>query len=110
MQAIIFIGFAIFGLLLQVGASPGPDSAAMDLEIAVTQGAAERPAPVASQLPGTGLPQRAPPPRTLRAFWPVFAGFAVTWVGIVIYTLTFSGRLRRVGDEIGRFAADQPEK
>ena len=49
------------------------------------------PAQVAS-----GLPARAPWPRTLVEFWPVFAGFAVSWLGIVAYTLTFGRRIRRV--------------
>lgn len=51
---------------------------------------------VAQQGVGAGLPQRTPPPRTLAAYWPVFAGFTVVWIGIVAYYLSLSGRASRV--------------
>lgn len=48
------------------------------------------------------LPQRTPEPRTLHAFWPVFAGFALTWIGIMVYLLSFTGRLKRLEDAMNQ--------
>jgi CcmD family protein len=84
--------------------APSVRAAAGDApETAVGQSVEAEPLPAVSPVQGaSGLPQRAPPPRTLREFWPVFAGFAAAWIGIVAYTLSFGRRLRRVGDELGR--------
>ena len=42
-----------------------------------------------------GIPQRAPEPRTMREFWPVFLGFAATWLAIVAYVLHAGSRIGR---------------
>ena len=55
--------------------------------------------PVATQQP-SGLPQRAPDPRTLRELWPVFAGFTVAWLGILAYVLSVGGRFSRLSREV----------
>ncbi|MQA90827.1 MAG: hypothetical protein GEU90_11400 [Gemmatimonas sp.] len=57
----------------------------------------------------TGLPQRAPDPRTLEAYWPVFAVFALTWIAIVGYWLTFGRRVLRIADELGEIAEPDRE-
>lgn len=49
----------------------------------------------------SGLPERLPPPRTMRDYWPVFALFSVVWLGIVGYVLTFNGRLKRMASRLG---------
>jgi hypothetical protein len=46
---------------------------------------------------GSGLPEQAPPPRTLHEFWHVFALIALAWLGIVGYLL-------RSGEALGRIA------
>jgi CcmD family protein len=46
--------------------------------------------------PGSGLPEQAPPPRTLHEFWPVFAVIALVWIGIVGYLLRSGAALGRI--------------
>lgn len=60
---------------------------------------AQTEAPAASRA-ASGLPQRAPDPRTLGEFWPVFAGFVVTWIAIMAYMLSFNRRITRVGESL----------
>ncbi|MDR0787128.1 MAG: hypothetical protein LBG44_04585 [Gemmatimonadota bacterium] len=48
-------------------------------------------APEAAAAVPSGLPTRQPPPRTLHAFWPVFAGFALAMAGIVALLVTRAG-------------------
>jgi CcmD family protein len=54
--------------------------------------------------PAAGLPERAAPPRTLRAYWHVFIAFAVTWVLLFGYALTLGRRFGRVEDELRRLS------
>lgn len=49
-----------------------------------------------------GLPQRTPPPRTLEAYWPVFVGFSLTWLGIVAYVLTLGRKTARIDELLAR--------
>jgi CcmD family protein len=56
--------------------------------------------PVAAQ-GSSGLPQRAPDPRTLEEYWPIFAAFVLTWIAIMGYFLTFGRRVSRIADELG---------
>ena len=44
----------------------------------------------------TGLPPRAPVPRTMEAYWPVFAVFALSWIGIAAYFLSLGRRTTRI--------------
>lgn len=44
----------------------------------------------------TGLPPRAVAPRTMEAHWPVFALFAVSWVGIIGYLIATGRRSARL--------------
>lgn len=56
----------------------------------------------ATQVGGeSGLPERVPPPRTMRDYWPVFALFSIVWLGIVGYVLTFNGKLKRMASQLG---------
>ena len=50
----------------------------------------------------SGLPRRAPEPRTMKAQWPVFALLAVSWVGIVAYLLVIGRRSRRIAELVER--------
>jgi CcmD family protein len=44
----------------------------------------------------TGLPTRAPEPRTMEAYWPFFAAFALSWIGIAAYFLSLGRRSTRI--------------
>ena len=50
----------------------------------------------------SGLPRRAPEPRTMKAQWPVFALLAVSWLGIVAYLLVIGRRSRRIAELVER--------
>lgn len=49
---------------------------------------------------GAGLPARGAPPRTMRAQWPVFALFSVSWVAIVVYLIATGRRAERLAGEL----------
>lgn len=49
-----------------------------------------------------GLPQRAAPPRTLRAYWHVFIAFAIVWALLFGYALSVGRRFGRLEDEVRR--------
>lgn len=49
-----------------------------------------------------GLPERAAPPRTLRAHWHVFVAFAIVWLLLFGYALTIGRRFGRLEDEVRR--------
>ena len=70
-------------------ASPATEAAAPSVDAA----------PAAGQgAPTAGLPQTAPPPRTLRAYWHLFGAYAIVWTllfGYVIYLGRRSGALER---------------
>ena len=53
---------------------------------------------------GSALPERAAPPRTLRAYWHVFAAFAVTWVLLFGYALSLGRRFGRLDEEVRRLS------
>lgn len=44
----------------------------------------------------TGLPPRPAPPRTMEAHWPVFALFALSWVGIISFLIVTGRRSARL--------------
>jgi CcmD family protein len=48
----------------------------------------------------SGLPERAAPPRTLRAYWHVFVAFAVAWVLLFGYTVALGRRFARIEREL----------
>jgi CcmD family protein len=50
----------------------------------------------------SGLPRRAPEPRTMKAQWPVFALLAASWLGIVAYLLVIGRRSRRLAELVER--------
>ncbi|MBD0319159.1 MAG: CcmD family protein [Gemmatimonadetes bacterium] len=61
---------------------------------------AQAPAPAdASQALRTqvqSLPQRSGPPRTMRAYWHLFAAFAFAWLAILGYAVSLGRRFRRL--------------
>jgi CcmD family protein len=59
-------------------------------------------AAVAEVPSGSGLPERAGPPRTLRAYWHVFAAFAIAWILLFGYALSLGRRFANVERELRR--------
>ena len=98
-------------LVLHVGGIPAAAESvvAASTVTALAAQAAEEEGAVPAASPGQGLPIRIPPPRTLQDFWPVFAGFAATWLVIAGYTLSFNRRIRRVSAAIGSLEAREGE-
>ena len=64
-------------------------------------------AAVAESSSGSGLPVRAGPPRTLRAYWHVFAAFAIAWILLFGYALSLGRRFANVERELRRLAAER---
>ena len=91
------------------GFAPQEPSSPVGAEPAVVQApAAQAPAearveeaPAAGTVT-SGLPRRAPEPRTMKAQWPVFALLAVSWIGIVAYLLVIGRRSRRIAELVDR--------
>jgi CcmD family protein len=59
-------------------------------------------APAPASLSDSGLPQRAGPPRTLKAYWHVFIAFAIAWILLFGYALSLGRRFARVERELQR--------
>ena len=49
----------------------------------------------------SGLPSPNQPPRTLRAYWHLFAAFAFAWLMILGYAVSLARRFRRLEEQIG---------
>jgi CcmD family protein len=56
----------------------------------------------------SGLPLNAPPPTTLRAYWHVFAAFAIAWLLLFGYTLVLGRRFATLDREIRQLRAEGP--
>jgi CcmD family protein len=52
----------------------------------------------------SGLPLRATPPPTMRAYWHVFAAFAIAWALLFGYALFLGRRFGRLERELRRLA------
>ena len=60
-------------------------------------------APAAAQgTPVTGLPDAAPPPRTLRAYWHLFGAYAIVWTLLFGYAVYLGRRTGALEREIAR--------
>jgi CcmD family protein len=76
-----------------------PDTAAAP----AATSAADQGAP-AAEAPATtsGLPEHAAPPRTLRAYWHVFAAFAIAWLLLFAYAISLGRRFASLEREVQR--------
>lgn len=101
----------ILATLLCTTATVSPVAAgqSVDLVVAIRSsqaGPSDQPsaAPSASavQQTGSGLPQRDPPARTMRAYWHVFIAFAVTWILLFGFALSLGRRFGRLEEEVQR--------
>lgn len=89
--------------MVLIAAPPQADSlgsaTGFPAEVPAAAEASPTPPGVAEQ-PSDGLPQRAAPPVTMRAQWPVFVLFALTWIGIVGYLVATGRRAARLADDL----------
>ena len=96
---------AAMALSLSLGSAPVPAQAPSP--------ATEAPAPAAdpSQTLRTRaetLPAQPGPPRTLRAYWHVFAAFAFAWVCILGYAVSLGRRFRRLEQQVDAMGGERP--
>lgn len=54
------------------------------------------------------LPEQYAPPRTLRAYWHVFAAFAFAWVMILGYAISLARRFKRLEQQVDAMGGEQP--
>lgn len=87
-----------------VAVSAPPERSPVQVMIGVTVASAQEipfdGQPSASEIQlESGLPQRVPPPRTIQGHWPVYVAFALSWIGIVGYTLTLGASFGKISRE-----------
>lgn len=54
------------------------------------------------------LPQAPAPPRTMRAYWHLFAAFTFGWLAIFGYTISLSRRFKRLEQQLDALGGDRP--
>jgi CcmD family protein len=54
------------------------------------------------------LPEQYAPPRTLRAYWHVFAAFAFAWLMILGYAISLARRFRRLEQQVDAMGGERP--
>jgi CcmD family protein len=54
------------------------------------------------------LPEPSAPPRTLRAYWHVFAAFAFAWLLILGYAISLARRFRRLEQQVNALGGERP--
>jgi CcmD family protein len=89
---------ASLGLVAPLPAQTGAGAA--DSLPAQTAGASD--GALSAPTEANGLPLRETPPRTLRAYWHVFAVFAIAWILLFGYALSLGRRFARVERELRR--------
>lgn len=99
--ALLAVALAPARALAQDGAIVAPPAAATTAAGADSAtGAPLTAAPAASSEP-SGLPVTSGPPRTLRAYWHVFAALTIAWLLVFGYALSLGRRFARLEREIG---------
>jgi CcmD family protein len=54
------------------------------------------------------LPQAPAPPRTMRAYWHLFAAFTFGWLAIFGYTISLSRRFKRLEQQLDALGGERP--
>ncbi len=54
------------------------------------------------------LPEQSAPPRTLRAYWHVFAAFAFAWIMILGYAISLARRFKRLEQQVDALGGERP--
>lgn len=87
---------------LALAPAPAPRLAAQDTAAAQAGPPPEAaPAPAGQTLRGTVSDARPPgPPRTLRAYWHVFAAFTIAWLALFGYAISLGRRFRNLEREV----------
>jgi CcmD family protein len=76
---------------------------AQDAVPAASVAAQEPAAPGEPSAAGTrALPRTDAPPRTLRAYWHLFAAFTIAWLLVFGYSLSLGRRFRRLEEQLDR--------
>jgi hypothetical protein len=105
----LFPAAAVVLLLLAAGprdARPAPAGSFAAAGAAALQAPPSAPAGADARA-AAGLPERAPAPRTMREHWPVFAGLALTWAGIIGYLLVVGRRSGRIAHALAQVERPQ---
>ncbi|HET7233668.1 MAG TPA: CcmD family protein [Longimicrobium sp.] len=74
--------------------------AATSTETATTAPAATDAAAPVTPSQSSGLPVQSGPPRTLRAYWHVFAAFTITWLLVFGYVISLGRRFGKLEREM----------
>ncbi len=95
----LFVGSLIAVAPATAGPIPAPASvpAAVTAQNVVTSDASAQ---------ASGLPERAAPARTMRAYWHVFVAFAITWALLFGFALSIGKRFGVLEEEVRRLRDD----
>jgi CcmD family protein len=82
--------------------APAPRLVAQDSVATAPAATAQAPAAAPAELRRSALPgdEQPRPPRTLRAYWHVFAAFTVAWLLLFGYALSLGRRFRNLEREV----------
>jgi CcmD family protein len=84
--------------------SPAPRLAAQDAPPAAASVQAPA-APAEQSLRRSALPEPSAPPRTMRAYWHVFAAFTIAWLLLFGYVVSIGRRFRALEREVDSLRA-----
>ena len=100
--SLLVLSLALVGVPALRAQAVAPDTAAAPAASAPAP-AADRGAPTAAEAAtASGLPAHDAPPRTLRAYWHVFAAFAIAWLLLFAYALSLGRRFASLERDVQR--------
>ena len=94
------LALSLIGVAAPLAAQTG--SSTPDGAVPTATQSAEGDAPAATE--PSGLPLRATPPPTMRAYWHVFAAFAIAWALLFGYAILLGRRFAALEREVRRLA------
>jgi CcmD family protein len=97
---------ALLVVSLTVAGFAGQTSLAVTPAIAQAGMAAQEVAASDVAAQSSGLPERAAPARTMRAYWHVFVAFVITWALLFGFALSMGRRFGALEEEIRRLRED----
>lgn len=96
-------------LALSLASGNAPVHAQEPVPAAETQAPAALPnASQALRTTAQSLPDQTAPPRTLRAYWHVFAAFTFAWVMILGYAISLARRFKRLEQQVDAMGGERP--
>jgi CcmD family protein len=102
MRSLILFAAAFLFLVAGPAAASSQEAAPPPEQAAVTIGQTAEVGAGTVMQPASGLPERTPQARTMRAYWHVFIAFAATWLLLFGYALTMGRRFGRLEQEVQR--------